>query len=276
MFLLDRYHLHADGALPLLLFLLGYYLPGWFLFLNTGAVPHALMLLAAIPPVLIFVKGLWIQLACIAALYVVHYLGTRGSLRKFPWKLAETRNNFAVMDWPFSRLGPIELKERMPLRIGLLFSALAGWEVFCFSSLIDAAPGRDTENLTRVVIVAFGGLSALIRLLTYQRSVAGPITLFGRIATGRLIIPRYDQVFMGPLAILIVTALIVALPVGTPLNVVWGVGVFAILLVATGMPPSLYRWQLTGAYRMVPAAILRGNQRRPQKSFQLSLSSEQR
>ncbi|MGN6369778.1 MAG: hypothetical protein ACTHN5_16080 [Phycisphaerae bacterium] len=270
---IDRFHLHGPGSLPLIVFLLAYYFPSWMLFFTTGAVPHALILFAAIPPILIFLHDQWIILACLAALYIVHHLGTRATLRKFPWRLGESQPKLPLVDWPFSRLAPIEVKPTS-LRVILITSLLAGWEVFCFTSLIDLPPSPETYPTATLMIVIFGAVIAAGRLFIYAKGTKPPLTLFGRFATGRFIIPRHDQIFLAPAATFIIACLLAAThPHALPFNAAWAISATLLIFISCILPPSLHVFQLTGAF-MITRPPMPQPRPQQQKSFRLTTSGE--
>jgi hypothetical protein len=98
--------------------------------------------------------------------------------------------------------------------------------------------------------------AVLIRLLAYIGPYRPPISFWGRILTGRWIIPGYDYVFLAPLCTLLVALLgwRAALLAGPDH---WGIVVYplataAVLIVALNMSPSLGQWSLTGHHRIAP------------------------
>ena len=93
------------------------------------------------------------------------------------------------------------------------------------------------------------------RLAIYVDGYYSPISLWGRIWTGRWIIPGYDRVFIAPLVIIAVGPLSVYClqAVGLPLDVAATVGIGTMTLAALILPPRLRSWRLTGQHRIVPA-----------------------
>ena len=90
------------------------------------------------------------------------------------------------------------------------------------------------------------------RILTYVVPYWPPIGLWGRIRTGRWIIPGYDRVFVAPLLSLLATAVLVpSIPLfGLPWLLA-GPACFAITLwIALNVGPSLTAWKLTGKHRI--------------------------
>ncbi|MEO1237635.1 MAG: hypothetical protein AAFX76_12680 [Planctomycetota bacterium] len=90
------------------------------------------------------------------------------------------------------------------------------------------------------------------RIGKYRGGFGPPISLKGRLRTGRLVLPRYDQVWLGPLA-LIVTGEVgpgVLVAAGLPMAAVPGAGVFLLLVVLRFFPPSLETWRYTGQHHV--------------------------
>jgi hypothetical protein len=91
-----------------------------------------------------------------------------------------------------------------------------------------------------------------IRLSIYCGSCRPPISLAGRLATRRFVIPGYDQIFVAPLLVLLIG-------IAGPL-ILWhceandsltaGITMFAMVAVTLGMGPTLGLWQLTGEHRI--------------------------
>ena len=108
-----------------------------------------------------------------------------------------------------------------------------------------------------------------------------PISIFGRIATGRLIIPGYDNVLIAPLAAFIASLSVrYLLILGMPPPLAFAITTFLILLPFLMFGPSLWRWHLVGTHRIVPLARVQAGARRDAsagseaaKAFQRSLSS---
>jgi len=111
----------------------------------------------------------------------------------------------------------------------------------------------NNRDMTCVVVVIIGVSAALGRALVYCNICRPPVSFFGRIATGRLIITGYDQVMLAPLAILL-TALAVT-QIGNQFNllpsVIAALAAGSVPLIGLGAGPRLRRWRLTGEHRMV-------------------------
>src|SRR5205823_4645129 len=86
------------------------------------------------------------------------------------------------LGWPYDALGP--RFSRCP-QIGLFDAAcvslLAGWLFFVICSHF----GGDRLHLSILILYAAGAIGPLVRLSIYTVGYKAPITLWGRIATGR-------------------------------------------------------------------------------------------
>jgi hypothetical protein len=198
--------------------------------------------------------------------YAVGYLGLRRSLAHFPWTIqwsrlvgmlgitVNTESGAAdILGWPYGRLAPRAASPPVgvPLHHALLISALVGWWTFAGVSLV---PNAEDQQLVLLFVLLFVALAVPgIRFGIYCDGYAAPISLLGRLATGRWIIPGYDQVFVAPLlavaagstlggaSVLLRLDLVLALPVV----------IAVVLFLSLGLGPSLQVWRLTGNHRIV-------------------------
>ena len=247
------------GSLELLKVFLICYLGGLcFTHLYTGqkvwAYPTAfgLGLMILLYPTLLF-------FAIAGATYAIALLGLRASLAHFPWRneswlqhLRKSMTNWKSLGWPFGRLGPGCSKE-FKLSDVFLTGFLAGWAVFAFGSVLK----KDASIITPLVFIA-----AWVRILLYCHSYLPPLSLLGRLALGRLIIPGYDKVFIAPLLTVLMFVVAATLPLwsGVSHSIAGAIGVTASWWILFGMGPSLDSWRFTGNHR-VKSVLLMGENR---------------
>jgi hypothetical protein len=83
---------------------------------------------------------------------------------------------------------------------------------------------------------------------------ASPINIWGRIRTGRWIIPGYDKIFLSPLVVGFFLALSACLAIFSPQAVALNSGITAMLSVffTIYLSPDLNEWRLTGHHRISP------------------------
>lgn len=221
---------------------------------------------------------------CLAALTVTIALVVRqghlASLRAFPWRflndstkpppraqssiwnvdvqLAIPDNRmsgrFPRVGWPLLTLSPKYESGPIPGAISLWLGAVAGWWAYCLI-LRSAIEARDLAFVVFIV----GSLAAMVRLGLYLPNVTAPFNAFGRLATGRIIVPGYDRVFVTPLLAVLVSsvgaAILRAAGAWYPL---FGGGLTALLCsLLFGGGPTLRNWLLTGHLRFTLGPMAR-------------------
>jgi len=205
----------------------------------------------------------WIDLAILTAVYLLVHEGLWRSLARFPWATeGHTSSQAEILKrqeeefgppcgWPYDRfLRDVKTAAGISRIEAVLISMLAGWWVF---ALQDWLFDRFAQPV--VMILVFQTL-LLRRGMLYLQGYAPPISLAGRIATFRWIIPGYDR------ALLVFLLALVAMPAVPVLGMLFlGVHPRASLPVLVGLmvlialitPPSLRNWRLTGRHRLVAA-----------------------
>jgi hypothetical protein len=207
-------------------------------------------------------------LLCVSVglIYIAAHLLVRESLRRYPWdmhRLLERRrqmkrlvsNNVRRDDhlgWPFQSISLNDPQPMISYFDGISVSLLAGWGVYNLWSVFTSGPMPDIE--TGVLLVIGIIFVAGVRLFVYTNGHLPPISLFGRLATGRLIILRYDIVLVGPLVTAAAGFAILAACAAwqVPLPITLGVLTSVVLGLVINLGPSRAHWRLTGAYRLTP------------------------
>jgi hypothetical protein len=95
-------------------------------------------------------------------------------------------------------------------------------------------------------------VAALIRIFVYIIAAKPPVSIFGRMATGRLILPRYDHVFLAPIATVAAALAMVQIGVRIPMLASLWVGLTVAIVVATllCLGPTISSWRLTSQSRL--------------------------
>lgn len=207
----------------------------------------------------------WLALALLVAVYFVAWKGLRMALARFPWPQWEiyeaVERSFSVtsrqrrdpfkatkrgLGWPYDQLRAQRTSITIPRRDALLVPLLVGWCVYAVSA------AKSGSEFSFALFVAILFLSCMIRFFRYTIEHWPPISIFGRIATGRLIIPGYDRILVAPLCMLVVGIIspIALHAVGVSDVVAFTISISLVLLIAMNMGPSYERWRLTGHYRM--------------------------
>jgi hypothetical protein len=203
-------------------------------------------------------------LAVAAGTYAVAAVGFRRSLERFPWLPGDDEKArlqaFVAqgLQWPFDRLAPLAPPPLLRSWEGPVCGLLAAWGLFAVGFELDRLPpnirGEKMSGLVEYSPALVLCLAAALRVGIYMYTHLPPISLLGRLATGRLIIPRYDVIFVAPLLAM------VASPAGLfAFQEVWlpgyagsaiGAGLAVGILLTAG--PDRVRWQLTAPCRLVP------------------------
>ncbi len=218
----------------------------------------------------------WVAFLLLATIYVFVHEGLWRTFKRFPWPtpgalvdisllmMGEVTHDPSVTlsdpnyrmivplcGWPFNRLHRDIRRARGVNRLdALLGSMLSAWWLWSVLSKIDDPLDRRGCFLLALFSAIF--IAPGFRLATYRWGCRPPISLWGRIATFRWVIPGYDQVFVGPICSLLgcFAALYflryLLIPFEARLTVAAGVTVLLSLIT----PPRLRRWRLTGQHRL--------------------------
>ncbi|MBI3466788.1 MAG: hypothetical protein HY000_27565 [Planctomycetes bacterium] len=253
-----------------LLFVGSYIMPVAWTFRPTGQFPFDYAIWFGLPLAVRMAMTPWAAAAVLLVLYLVTLWGFRSALADFPWSLPEEfralfdqeklreRQRQRMLGWPFNRLQPGVKTNWLSRREGVLVSLLLGWFVYVLFALLPQDIRTEAELRVWLALSSAGiaGSLVLARLLTYCWGYVPPISLWGRIRTLRWIIPGYDRVLVAPICAALVAA--VGVEACNLFDPVWvaPLTVTVCSLIALTMGPSLERWRMTGAHRIVPGLIL--------------------
>ncbi len=271
---LDRFHLGRSGAIPLVAFFLAYFLTTLIAHLMTKPNLATYLVFSALPVGVLLIDHEWWLVGVAAAVYPFAALGTAATLRGFPWQI-DAQIEGVDAGWPFNRIGPFDPKDQVSYRAALIVSVFVAWIIFCAATWGDfSTPDENYSNFHNLFLFA-GVILAVLRFSRYFSYGAPPISLLGRIRTGRIVIPGYDKIFVAPLVILLASILaprVLLTTVYPPLAcALIGLAIFFPFL---ALPPSLARWRLTGTHRILrPANTQRqSTQRADSANIQFRLS----
>jgi hypothetical protein len=193
----------------------------------------------------------------LSILYIICWVGLRQFLRAFPWntkywkadmvkELREQAIGQRVIGWPFRYLNVYGTYE-ISVSGAFILSLLLTWWLHVIQWVFD-----DSNFFFFFSLILMPIYVLFFRVVIYAGIYRPPISLLGRIFTGRLIIPRYDMIFIAPVYILLAGTL---LPFNLGLlgvNLTWIIEIsfFMIFFLALSLPPSLREWRLTGAHRI--------------------------
>ncbi len=150
---------------------------------------------------------------------------------------------------PFTVLAPMPVGNTVPWRHAIAIGVTAALIVW---SMRLGPPMQEGARMEWIFSLQIAFFLALFRLMAYRPAVHSPLTLLGRLKTRRLVIPRFDCVYVAPLVIVtsgtLIGFAIRQMPVylTTQLAIVLGI----LTTLALGLPPSLEEWRLTGEHRL--------------------------
>ncbi len=215
-------------------------------------------------------------LAVASATYLVAWLGLQRSLERFRgWdtdrldatadRLSATNSESKALGWPYDVLSPrFPGEPNVRTSDAVLSSLLAGWVLYALTSVLPAGlPVRTDLPImvlwTVIVVLAFA------RISIYVGEYRPPLTLVGRIATLRPILPGYDRVFLAPLATLLVGLLVPGELRfwAVPRDFIPPITLTLAMLVGLLTGPRLREWRLTGTHRIVPRNLAAGGKDGP-------------
>jgi hypothetical protein len=210
-------------------------------------------IIVAAPILFLTGENLWWTLLAAMALVLVAHWGLRRSFALFPWRAETPPPRADGLGWPFSRLAPVRPSIAVPRGAGALIGAILAWWIFAIAYRF--GPPEPRSSILHWGLIA-GLVCALGRAFAYLLGHASPLSLWGRVRTGRLIIPRYDIVFVAPLVTLVVCALVPLISVSTALSneLILALSLAAPVICALELGPSYLDWHTTGGHRIVPTS----------------------
>ncbi len=271
-----QWHAGANPALPVAAFGLTYLIGMTVLLAITRRWPSCVMLGFLWPALMLPRAEGWPAVGLFALIILVVWRGHQSSLRAFPWPFVMNFNkateanrmppgtmqihldglNGAVtrLGWPYFALSPKIVIRSISTSTSFILSALAGWWTYCVvkSSQMDSLPG---------LILTFAVVAALTRLAVYCSGVVPPFNVLGRIASGRIVLPGFDNVFLTPLAVVlagVVGGMIIRRSASCyPAAEAFIMALLLLVLFIGG--PSHRKWVLTGRHRFRPPSKVGAN-----------------
>lgn len=266
------------------LFLCGYLLALAIVISNTGQMRIAYWMVMLAGACIHWHAIPWLVGLCLLAIVILSQWGSVRSLRQFDdWDLSHWEGSgweklfsgqsvdlrtWAAnreLGWPVDRLSPQRSRHSISTLRSVAVAGLTAWLSFVLASVLTGNREPAERQQLEVAVTALSQLMlplVIFRLVRYLWGYPPPLSVWGRICTGRLIIPKYDYVLIAPLTVF----LIWLGHVWVVRNTDWDVNVTAplclglMLLAALGMPPTLDQWRLTGRHRVVPGLGMRTNE----------------
>jgi hypothetical protein len=247
-------YLPLGPLLPLVVLAVSYILFATLALFRTGSAVVLLLLIGEAAMIRVHQDPIVFSAVTLVMLVIAN-IGVLLSLRRFPWGIEDNA-------WPkfrvgtlLQRLGPGDPGGVIPMRTAILVAGLLGWWAYCVCAVSDMSRS-DRANCVLITQIV-GATAGVIRGLAYGG--APPISMWGRLRTGRLVLPRYDVVFLGPAATAAVAILLpmVLSNAGVTFAATISVTAAVTTLVLLKTPPTYRHWVLTGQYRMVFAPLER-------------------
>jgi hypothetical protein len=229
---------------------------------------------------LLFCRDVPLALAAAAATYAIALIGLRRALAAFPWqdrlkelhrwlKLTTSgqgdvlRSVQESLGWPYARLGPqFSGRKKVSLTDTLLLGLVVGWWFRVMIVLVGSLTQEQLGNMsaTEFAILIYSLLvvaGVAGRICIYCFGYMPPLSLLGRLAHGRLIIPGYDCVFVAPLLVAVLAASSGYLRswTGLDLDIILPANLAVNVWLLLGLGPGLDAWRLTGYHRIVPFGL---------------------
>ena len=201
------------------------------------------------------------------ACFIIGRVTVRHALKTFPWRTVRTPANdphsplMESLGWPYDQLSPRPPKIVVPRHHGILASLLVGWWWFIGLLKLNDPGYRTTAAFAACGLIAFICLGMIGHYRAWHQS---PLSVLGRLRTFRLIIPSYDQIYVGPLVACVVcaTSQIFAARLFHELVVPWkpqnfqwaiaisSLGITASLMILFATGPRLEYWRLMAQHRI--------------------------
>jgi hypothetical protein len=209
-----------------------------------------------------------LMLAIAVLLYLVTVLATQSALARFPWPIPEhcaplvrilslhpDMRPATTLGWPHDQLTPRPNGWKIALRDGIALSVLPGW--LFYAAGVNITKRDDEAGLGFAYAICLIACIA-VPLFRYCALRWPPISLWGRLRTFRWIIPSYDYILLPSLATAVLSPLTFATLSWSGLRLCYSIpaAMTVALAITLNTGPSLRRWQLTGAYRMISCARL--------------------
>ncbi len=230
--------------------------------------------------------NIWIGLSVVGVIYLLILAGIRRTLGGFPWNRGDWTESpqqrqlkevlkSGIIGWPYRQIGPVPFKKKTPSLVAILLaSTIPAWWLFASIHSIELymqwSMGESYDQLLefmnqdqmrienllrayRILALIATVFVALQKVVIYISGTRPPISLLGRFATGRLIIPGYDKIFIMPILIIAVgwclTDLLLAIK-PMPLAVSPSIILYVLTVLFMSPYPSIEKWRYTGHLRV--------------------------
>lgn len=210
--------------------------------------------------------------AVIFVCLIITYLHQRDILKEYPWNtklwtanteddLAQGSLDYKITGWPFSSLASYPDKNYFfkpkPSNIFLLAALSIWWGHAALAFLEKHFTKLELIGCYKFIIIIVGVLIVVIRLYKFQ-GLAPTISFWGRIFTGRFIIPKFDKLWaVIPLTAILITIAfygISALPGHEKL--IFEITLFILIVLYFSCPSDFEKAKLTSSARFPRSKLI--------------------
>jgi hypothetical protein len=244
-------YLRVAFWLPLVPFLAGYVTVLTVALASSGERKIPAVLWGGLMVAVLAYPNLLAVLVVLLALLPLAWWNWWQSQLRFPWGLQDKPQLNADVRGSWARVGPRKPPEPIPLIRSTIRSFLIALTLYALLHHAQITV-KDLVKGGGLLIVSVGAVLALVRLFIYCAVNLSPMSLWGRIWMGRLIIPGYDYVLLAPLAMVLTSATLpfALLATGLPPDLCICLAAFAVMLIGFAAPPTRCHWELTGSHRI--------------------------
>jgi hypothetical protein len=201
-------------------------------------------------------------IALMVAVGAVANAAITDSLAHFPWDIGDSmrdgkRHPQAGLAWPLNRVGPVIIWKPISPAVGWISAGLCGWWTFVVLTISrgDTLAQMVMVSDLKTMLPAFCLTAMLLRIIPYCTVNWAPIGIVGRVATGHLIIPGYDRVFVAPLLMGAMAFLCPYVVEHLPPPVAGALVVTIVMAIGLNARPTIRAWQLTGHHRIIAGSV---------------------
>lgn len=246
------------------LFLIAHSLMCLMSFILTQEYRYAYVITFLLPSLLYLYESPGLSFISVAIIAIISHWGLRKAMRTFD-KWSGEQNHFLqtnsqlakemrlknILGWPHDSMGPISSPKNPTLGWAIALALQAGWWSFSVILQISDRP----EFLSLIIGIGIGlWVCSFIPTSRCLSGHAPPINFWGRMRTGRWIIPSYDKIFLSPLVVSCCLTLATCMTLYFPqsLAIIFGVAATFYVFFTIYFTPDLDEWRLTGNHCIHP------------------------
>ena len=245
-------------TIPLFAFMVGHIIGLYDSFCKTDQV-RFVFLYALFAPLAIYPHfNVIISFVVLIALIAIGYYGVYCYLKEFPWNtpwwnenqiktLKQKAIRRRVIQWPFHFLC-VEETLSITFAASVMIALIVFWWLYVIEWIAINSGGEPLPYESYFFVINL----IVFRFFIYFFRSLPPISLLGRLRTGRFIIPGYDKIFIAPIIMLLTAILapIILKALGVPLNIAFALSFSLVFFGGLVLPPSLENMQYSSKSRL--------------------------